>query len=238
MRERMSNNMPTKTAQKTNAKVAVASKEVDKEKLAAQRAKLIESLVADISEKIVEQQEAKKTEQNLFLEIADKLKESVEANELTKDESKKLILLSIADANNIPVEDINHKNPKAITFYTYASKIQSLVFPKDKAAAKEVEKAREKGVSVEGLLKVARGKVTAAQVNKSKGRGGDTSESKKVNGKAVIDDIDTFGNELAALIARAVKGDLELDDIQDKFATVFAEVQETLADDDEADDKD
>lgn len=227
--------MATKIAPNKSVKEAPAvdTKAADKEKLQAQRTKLIEAAAPAIAAKIGEQIEAKKTSENLFLEVADMLSETSEENGFSKEEARKVVLLALAEANDIEVEDINHKNPKALTLYTYASKVIVLAFPADKKAAAQLEKARDKGVGVESLLKVARGKVTAAEVNKSQGRGGDTTGKgdgkQKVNGKVVIEEIDAFKNEFAALVMRAIKGEIEIEALNDGIAETMAEIQETMS---------
>jgi hypothetical protein len=221
--------MATKIAPKKAIKPASKQAEGDKEKLAAQRQKLIEASAETITPLIVEADEIRKQGESKFLEISDSLKEAATENDFSSKELRQVAILAVSEARGIKSEDVSMKSDNAVgrSSYTYISKVLTLAMPKE-GCQKEVDKARAKGSPIEFILKCATGNIKANAAPAKKTAGNQHTAPKKVNGKAVIEDLDTAGNELAALVSRMVQGGIDCDEIEEKFAEIMQDTRETL----------
>lgn len=226
--------MPTKIAPKAVAKPlakSIGSKvAVDpKAKEKADRLQLIVSIVGPIAETIVAAREAEKAAQSAWFTIADTATEAIDDNGLSQEEGEQALKLAFAEAYGLDVEELSGKdamknNPMA---YNYLSKIKRLVFPVDEKQAKELKKARAKGVTVADALKLARTPgLLASQIKASAGKGKKIAVDGTVTrATGAIEDEDTLGNALAAVISKAVKGEMSIETIEEVFATQLAEYQ-------------
>ncbi len=222
--------MATKVTPKKAIKPATKQNEADKEKLAAARQKLIDAAAETITPLIVEADEIRKQGESKFLEISDSLKEAAIENEFSSKELRQVAIAAVSDARGIDKTDVSMKSDNAVgrSSYTYISKVLTLAMPKDKNCEKEVEKARAKGSPIEFILKCATGNMKANAAPAKKAAGNQHTAPKKVNGKSVIEDVDTFGNEFAALVSRAVEGGIDCDEIEEKIQEVIADTRATL----------
>ena len=222
-----------KVSPKADAKVDAKAK-AEKEK--AERQSLIESLVEGVASVISEYENAAQSAKQAFFAIADSVKEAVDENELTAQEARALVIAALAEAYSIDGDTIKAgASGKAGTLYTNLSKIMALVFPpgnkklgvSPEKAAKELAKAREKGITVETALNVARGKIVASGAPRSGGKGktadGQKAPAKKVD---VIEDEESLKTAFAAVISKARKGGMDLESIQSAFAEQLAEYEE------------
>lgn len=207
----------------SKAAVETESKTAVKEKETAARLKLIEGLAEEYGETIAAFREADEASKNKFFDMADELTALVNANGLTEKEARQLSILAMATAYEVEADSITMEGQP--TIYANVSKVLRLVFPKTPAAAKALAKARAKGVTVNNALEIARGKMLSAPVSKGKGKDASGAKATK-NGKEVLDDPEVLQNEFSAIIARAIKGEFSLEDIQESFATVIAEYEE------------
>ena len=212
----------------------------DKENQAAARTKLIEAGAEILSPIIAERDELTRTGESKFLEIADTVIEQIQENDFTKAEARQMVILAISEARDIHKDEISMKSESSVgrSSYTYVSKIISLAIPKDKNAEKEVAKARAKNLPIDWILGCATGNKTAAgaPVGAGKGKGSANQHkgadgTKKVNGKAVIEDKEIAGNEFAALISRMTEGGLTCDEIDEIFAEQMMDTRKTLGQD-------
>lgn len=221
-----------KVAPKAPAPKAVAKAPVKADasaKAKADKAKLIETASAALVDTIGEFREADEKTKNLFFDLADKLGEVATENGFNKEDSRACLKMAMADAYEVDAESITLEgNP---TLYANLSKILTLVFPKDKNAAKNLAKARAKGVTVNNALLIARGKMNAAPVSKGKGKDASGKKATK-NGKDIIDDDEVLENEFSAIIARAVKGEYTTDSIGEIFASALANYEDADGDGD------
>lgn len=202
-------------------KTAEASKEAEK----AERLKLIEGGVSGISEKITEYEDSRKNTENAFFAISDSVKEYCDENGLDEKEGRELIKRALADAGGFDSSELEGRDAmkKHAREYNYLSKIHRLAFPVSAKAAKELAKARDKGVTTEDALKIAREKATAASVKVSGGKG-KTSTGAKATG--AIEDEDKLKDAFAGVISKALKGGFSLEDIGDAFAAQLSEYEE------------
>ena len=208
-----------KTVKKVAAKAASATDTKAAEK--ADRLKLIEAGVPNIASLVSEYEESRKNTENIFFSIGDAVREYCEENGLEEKEGRELIKLALAEAGGFDATELEGKEAlkKHPREYSYLSKIQKLAFPIDSKHAKELEKARKAGVTIEDALKIARGNATAAQVKVSGGKGKNSTGTKATG---AIEDEEALKNAFAGVISKAKKGGFEIDDIETAFADTLS----------------
>lgn len=199
-----------------------------KEETAAQAAaklKIIESLAAKGIKVFAKSAEAQLSAEQSMFECVDWLRETVADNDLEQKDTTKMMTTILAkiycDGEESEVSMTGNS-----TAYTLRSKYVRLAHPKDDKAAKELTKALAKGVSFSNAYKVATGNATASQTSKKGKQGG-----ARQKGGNQIDDAEELGNQLAALISRALdggedfpkfKGGLSTDEIEEVFSDTLA----------------
>ncbi len=235
----MATKVTPKQTEKTNVKSA------DKEKLAAERAKLIEKSLPACIKSLEANFEAEAAVPTSFLDVVDIVSKEVVRNEFTSDETRTLTRRAIVEAFNathpkaahITVEGLT-KNP---SLNSNVSRIVSLACPKSDKIAEQIEAAREKGVGVVALSQVASGKLTAAQAAKSQGRGGNVAQKSK-NKEALdkgIESVDVLSDAIVKLMGKGVKGGISTVDILtcSLNAYLFLTTEDETYKDQEDDDK-
>lgn len=204
---------------------APATKEATKEAEKAERLKLIEGGVANVSALVTEYEDSRKNTENAFFAISDGVKEYCEENGLDEKEGRELIKRALADAGGFDSSELEGRDAmkKHAREYNYLSKIHRLAFPVSAKAAKELAKARDKGVTTEDALKIAREKATASSVKVSGGKGKNASGTKATG---AIEDEDKLGDACAGVISKALKGGFTLEAISEKFAEMLSQYEE------------
>lgn len=227
--------MPTPKA-KTNANAKSNEKaKAEAEKLA--KLKVVEKCVPSLTKAFQAYREADEAAKSSLLDIF-----SMAADLKAKhgfDEKQDNALLTKALANVYCEGDESQVSMEGnSTAYTLRSKFARLLNPVNDKAGKEMKKALDKGVDFNSLLKVARGKQTAAQTNKKGSQGG-----ARQKGGNFIENHEEFENHLSALVGRAFdgkneygqhekyKGGLSLEEIEEVCADVVAAYQAIGGDD-------
>lgn len=203
--------------------------------ISAARLKVIEASAQRLIPAFKSQADLADRVKKSMFEIFEAVRAESTKHSFEKNETSKMLTAALAKVYCDGDESAVSGN---MTANTLKSKFLRLVHPVDSKAAKELDKALAKGVDFNAALNVARGNVTAAQVNKKSTKGG-----AREKGGNSIDDEDTFGNLVSALVSKALdggkdhpkyKGGLSLDDMETKFAEVLAGFREKLEETPEA----
>lgn len=207
-----------KPTAKTEVKPKVDAKA--KEAQAAAIAKAIEKAVPSIVAVIQANVDAEAKVSTTFLEMCDVIRDKAETLGFDREATTLLVKTALCEQFNDGKPAKEHVEPAKVGSHPVLkfklSKIVNLASPKDKDIAKQIDLAREKGVPITQLHRVATGSMKASEAAKSLGRGGDTkkkSEEKQKNGAKVIEDADEFSNQFAGLVGRAIAGGLDDKDI-------------------------
>lgn len=236
----MATKVAPKQTEKPNVKAAA-----DKEKLAAERAKLIEKSLPTVTDAVMQNVEAEEKVPTTFLELCDVISGEVEENEFTRDETKTLISMALMEvwndkhAKSEQLKDLAEVIKSPILKFKI-SRILNLAHPKDKKIAIQIELAREKGVGIVALNAVATGAKKASEVAKSLGKGGNTkakSAAKAAQDKG-IEDVNKFTDAITTVAGKGVKGGISTLDIMTCFLSVYLELTEADEDYKDKDDDD
>lgn len=207
---------------KSNTGVSTESKEAGAAAKAA-RLKIIEGSVAKVLPSFQASADAVEAANQSYFDCFEAIQKEVTKHSFDKVETGKLLAVTLAKVYTEGDESAVSSNPTANTL---KSKFVRLCHPATPKAAKELAKALEKGVNFNNALEIARGNKTASEVAKKGKTGG-----ARTKGGNNIDDEDSFGDFLSALIARALdggedhpkyKGGLDMNTIEEKASEVIA----------------
>lgn len=210
-----------KSAVKPDAKATALAKEAQ----AAERTKAIEAEVEALAEKYGEFVEAKSKSDNAFFDFCDEVSAKQAELDMSKPETRTMILLAMAESYGIDVKEISMNGKKPGPYaYTLVSKVLAMVFPDD---PKVLAKARAKGITTEDALRLARDASAPVKVSGGKGKNADgTKATKKADVLETDDDIKTA---LSVVISKSVAGGFDLDQIGEIFADMLAEYEADAA---------
>lgn len=198
------------------AKAADAAKE-------AARLKVVEASASKVTPLLTAHLDASKKVKDIMFKIFEVTKAETVKHSFDKTETSKMLTAALAKVYCEGDESAVSSN---MTANTLKSKFVRLCHPTDAKAQKELDKGLAKGVDFNDALLLARGKKTAAEVNKKGKKGG----AREKGGNA-IEDKETFGNFIAAIVSRALDGGtdhpkfvggLTLEEMEESFAEVIA----------------
>lgn len=226
-----------KVKQNTSSKAtSAASAKEESAAEAAAKLKVIESSAVKGIKVFAASAEKAQAAEKSYFDCLNWLRDEVEDKGFEQKDTSKLMTTILAkiycdgDESQVTMEGNS-------TAYTLRSKYVRLAHPKDAKAAKELNKALDKGVSFAGAYKVATGNATASQTSKTGKHGG----ARKTGGNT-IDDAEELGNQFASLITRALdggedypkyKGGLSPDEIEEAFGQAMAGFRAVLDGDNE-----
>jgi hypothetical protein len=221
--------MATKVAPKAKTETKTKVDAKAKEAQAAAIAKAVEKEIPAVVELIQANIDAESSVSQTFLELVDGITEIAENNEFDRDAVTLLVKSALVTQYNDGKPSKNQIEAKDVGSHAVLkfklSRIVNLASPKTPEIAKQLSLAREKGVKIADLNKVATGGITAAQAAKSLGRGGNVkakSQEKNKNGAKVIEDADAYGSQFAGLLGRVIAGGVEDSEIAEMTIEQFA----------------
>lgn len=228
--------MAIKAKPATNTATAKVTAPAVDEKQKANRNALVVSLVPAGAKVVTKYRESEKAFKSAYFGIVSHLQDVIAKKALSHEEGEQLLKLSWAESYGLDVTELQGKDALKNhgTVYTTMSRIKTLLFPVDDTQAKRLKKAIADGESIQTCLEVARkaGKTIEEARSSSKtptqkrAAGSAGSEGNATGKKGVIETEEELKTSFAVVISQAKKGGMELDLIEEVFASQLAEWQE------------